>query len=90
MNEIKERLRFDATITLGDMVTAILLLIGGISAYWTLSTRVSILEEYRAAHSKQAEEQQQAQKEALGYLRDDIREVQRGVNALTLMARDKK
>lgn len=79
-----KRFTFNPTLTMGDIVTAGTILLGGAAAYYSLSTRVSVLEEKAQSSYLQASVDRQDQKETIRTIRDDIKDIQRSMNALML------
>ena len=84
MVEKKRGLRFDPTITAGNLLTVFGAMVMVLAAYAALVTRIAVNETSYAMHVKGNEEQVQRQNEAVNSLRGDIKEVQQAVMALTL------
>lgn len=83
-DQTTKRFTFDPRITSGDLLTVLVIAIGGVGAYYTLASRVSVLEEKVQTSVSQADRDRQDQKETIRGMRDDIKDIQRGVNALAI------
>lgn len=84
MEPVAKRFAFNPTVTVGDLITVVSILLGGAAAYYSLSTRVSVLEEKAQTSAQQATTDRQDQRETIKAIRDDVKDIQRSMNALML------
>lgn len=77
------RVKFDPTISLGHILTFVSLLLAGFGAYNGMDKRITVLEEQRRADNMRSTETDQRLKDTLGEMRNDFKDLQRSINALS-------
>lgn len=76
------RVKFDATVSLGHILTFVSLLLAGFSAYNTMDKRIVVLEEQRRAESERSTEIDKRLNGVLTEVRSDVKELQRSLNEI--------
>lgn len=75
--------KFDPTVNLGHVLSAMAMLAAVIGSHVALDKRVVVLEEKAAVAVARSVEQQAEQKEAIREIRSDIKDVQRSLNDIS-------
>lgn len=78
----KRRVQFDPTINLGHVLTFVGFIATGSVAYFDLRERISMQEIRTIAVSAEIDNEKARTRETLKEMRDDVREVRRGVEDL--------
>lgn len=78
----KKRVSFDPTVNLGHLLTFIGFIVTGAVGYFDLRERISVQEIRHTSVATELDAEKARTRETLGLLRDDMREVRRGVEDL--------
>ena len=76
------RLAFDPTINAGHILTFFGFMVSGFLAYSTLDKRVAVIEQRTTSTEQRAAEQDVRIKDALGEIRQDLRDLKSAINQL--------
>lgn len=85
----RRKVNFDPTINLGHILTAVVMLATGFTAYNNLDKRVSGLEQLAAQITVRGVEKDQALKENLADMRGDVKELRHSIDELTKTLNDR-
>ena len=86
----RKRVNFDPTINLGHILTALVMLATGFTAYNNLDKRLSMQEQMTVQVTATRVEKDQAFKETLTEVKGDVKELRRSIDDLTRAVNAKK
>lgn len=75
----QKRINFDPTINLGHIISLVVFVSAGFSAYWSVSNRVSLLEERAVQIEAKFRENNSSVKESLKEIKEDVKDMRQAV-----------